>query len=61
MTYVLDDGAMAFTGDCLLIRGTGRTDFQQGESARPVSLRAPADFQSARFLPALSGAMIIAG
>ena len=32
MTYVLDDGVMAFTGDCLLIRGTGRTDFQQGDA-----------------------------
>jgi sulfur dioxygenase len=30
LTYVLDDGSMAFTGDCLLIRGSGRTDFQQG-------------------------------
>ena len=24
---------MAFTGDCLLIRGSGRTDFQQGDPA----------------------------
>jgi glyoxylase-like metal-dependent hydrolase (beta-lactamase superfamily II)/rhodanese-related sulfurtransferase len=32
MTYVLDDESMAFTGDCLLIRGSGRTDFQQGEA-----------------------------
>jgi len=31
ITYVLDDHSMAFTGDCLLIRGTGRTDFQQGD------------------------------
>jgi len=30
LTYVLDDETRAFTGDCLLIRGTGRTDFQQG-------------------------------
>jgi len=30
MTYVLDDHGMAFTGDSLLIRGCGRTDFQQG-------------------------------
>jgi sulfur dioxygenase len=30
VTYVLDDRTMAFTGDCLLIRGSGRTDFQQG-------------------------------
>src|SRR5206468_1675367 len=29
VTYVLDDHSMAFTGDCLLIRGSGRTDFQQ--------------------------------
>ena len=33
MTYVLDDRSMAFTGDCLLIRGCGRTDFQQGDNA----------------------------
>ena len=32
MTYVLDDETIAFTGDCLLIRGTGRTDFQQGDA-----------------------------
>jgi glyoxylase-like metal-dependent hydrolase (beta-lactamase superfamily II)/rhodanese-related sulfurtransferase len=31
LTYVLDNQAMAFTGDCLLIRGSGRTDFQQGD------------------------------
>jgi sulfur dioxygenase len=31
LTYVLDDQTMAFTGDCLLIRGSGRTDFQQGD------------------------------
>jgi glyoxylase-like metal-dependent hydrolase (beta-lactamase superfamily II)/rhodanese-related sulfurtransferase len=33
VTYVLDDHSMAFTGDCLLIRGSGRTDFQQGDAA----------------------------
>jgi sulfur dioxygenase len=32
VTYVLDDESMAFTGDCLLIRGSGRTDFQQGNA-----------------------------
>lgn len=32
VTYVLDDHGMAFTGDCLLIRGSGRTDFQQGDA-----------------------------
>ena len=31
MTYVLDDQSSAFTGDALLIRGCGRTDFQQGD------------------------------
>ena len=34
LTYVLDDESMAFTGDCLLIRGSGRTDFQQGDPHR---------------------------
>jgi sulfur dioxygenase len=32
LTYVLDDHSMAFTGDCLLIRGSGRTDFQEGDA-----------------------------
>lgn len=33
VTYVLDGEEMAFTGDCLLIRGCGRTDFQGGDPA----------------------------
>ncbi|MDA0218895.1 MAG: MBL fold metallo-hydrolase [Proteobacteria bacterium] len=33
LTFVLDDRSMAFTGDCLLIRGCGRTDFQGGDAA----------------------------
>ena len=33
VTYVLDDESRAFTGDALLIRGAGRTDFQQGDPA----------------------------
>jgi sulfur dioxygenase len=32
MSFVLDDESMAFTGDALLIRGCGRTDFQQGSA-----------------------------
>jgi sulfur dioxygenase len=32
LSYVLDDHTRAFTGDCLLIRGCGRTDFQQGDA-----------------------------
>jgi len=34
LTYVLDSEKMAFTGDCLLIRGCGRTDFQGGSAAQ---------------------------
>ena len=34
LTYVLDDRSMAFTGDALLIRGCGRTDFQEGSANR---------------------------
>ncbi len=34
LTYVLDDHSMAFTGDCLLIRGCGRTDFQSGSAGQ---------------------------
>jgi sulfur dioxygenase len=33
LTFVLDDKSMAFTGDSLLIRGCGRTDFQQGSAS----------------------------
>lgn len=32
-TFVLDDESMAFTGDALLVRGCGRTDFQGGSAA----------------------------
>ncbi|XP_061839014.1 persulfide dioxygenase ETHE1, mitochondrial [Nerophis lumbriciformis] len=34
MTLVTQDRGMAFTGDALLIRGCGRTDFQQGCAER---------------------------
>ncbi len=34
VTYVLQDRSMAFTGDALLVRGCGRTDFQQGDPRR---------------------------
>ena len=30
-TFVTNDQSRAFTGDCLLIRGAGRTDFQAGD------------------------------
>jgi rhodanese-related sulfurtransferase len=33
LSFVLDDQTLAFTGDALLIRGCGRTDFQQGSPA----------------------------
>jgi len=33
LSFVLDDESRVFTGDCLLIRGCGRTDFQQGSTA----------------------------
>lgn len=32
ITLVLDDSSCAFTGDCLLVRGCGRTDFQGGDA-----------------------------
>uniref|UniRef100_A0A914V4W4 Persulfide dioxygenase ETHE1, mitochondrial n=1 Tax=Plectus sambesii TaxID=2011161 RepID=A0A914V4W4_9BILA len=32
VTYVLHEDRMAFTGDALLIRGCGRTDFQEGSA-----------------------------
>lgn len=34
MTFVLADKSRVFTGDTLLIRGCGRSDFQQGNAAR---------------------------
>ncbi len=34
LSFVLDDLSLAFTGDALLIRGCGRTDFQQGSPAK---------------------------
>ena len=34
ISFVLDDKSMVFTGDSLLIRGCGRTDFQQGSSRK---------------------------
>ena len=34
LSFVLDDQSVAFTGDSLLIRGCGRTDFQQGSPDR---------------------------
>ena len=33
LTYVTEDQMKAFTGDALLIRGCGRSDFQQGDAA----------------------------
>ncbi len=32
MSFVLSDNSMVFTGDALLIRGCGRSDFQQGSA-----------------------------
>lgn len=34
LSFVLDDHTMVFTGDALLIRGCGRSDFQQGDAVR---------------------------
>jgi glyoxylase-like metal-dependent hydrolase (beta-lactamase superfamily II)/rhodanese-related sulfurtransferase len=34
LSYVTDDQKIAFTGDCLMIRGAGRTDFQQGDAKK---------------------------
>ena len=58
LTYVLDDHSMAFTGDCLLIRGSGRTDFQQGDPAAMYRSVHEQIFTLARRLPAVSGARL---
>ena len=34
ISFVLDAKSMVFTGDALLIRGCGRTDFQQGSASK---------------------------
>ena len=34
LSFVLSDQSMVFTGDALLIRGCGRSDFQEGDAAR---------------------------
>jgi len=34
MSFVWHQNAAVFTGDALLIRGCGRTDFQQGDSSK---------------------------
>lgn len=34
LTYVTPDRSIAFTGDALLVRGSGRTDFQQGDARK---------------------------
>ncbi len=34
LSYVTADHRMVFTGDALLVRGAGRTDFQQGDACR---------------------------
>ena len=33
ISYLSDDQRLAFTGDCLLIRGSGRSDFQSGHAS----------------------------
>jgi glyoxylase-like metal-dependent hydrolase (beta-lactamase superfamily II)/rhodanese-related sulfurtransferase len=34
LTYALDNDVMAFTGDSLMIRSAGRTDFQEGSASK---------------------------
>ncbi|MEQ9499354.1 MAG: MBL fold metallo-hydrolase [Deltaproteobacteria bacterium] len=34
VTFVTPDRTMAFTGDALMVRGTGRTDFQEGDAGQ---------------------------
>lgn len=33
LSFVMDDRSRVFTGDALLVRGTGRTDFQKGDAS----------------------------
>lgn len=34
LSFLLDDQSSVFTGDALLVRGAGRTDFQEGDASR---------------------------
>ena len=55
ITLVVDDESMAFTGDTLLIRGCGRTDFQQGDARtmyRSVQTQILALPETAKLYPA---------
>ncbi|XP_023289475.1 persulfide dioxygenase ETHE1, mitochondrial, partial [Orussus abietinus] len=51
VTYVCEEQGIAFTGDALLIRGCGRTDFQGGssrtlyESVHKVIFNLPANYK----------------
>jgi sulfur dioxygenase len=62
LTYVLDDRSMAFTGDALLIRGCGRTDFQQGSLLYPAhdyrGLTASSVGEERMFNPRLGGQIL---
>jgi glyoxylase-like metal-dependent hydrolase (beta-lactamase superfamily II) len=59
MSFVLDDRSIVFTGDCLLIRGSGRTDLQDGNASalhRSVHTRLyvlPVDVRARRTLVVL--------
>ena len=55
-SYILPD--RVFTGDTLLIRGTGRTDFQNGERASAIRFAVWAAAQAARGDAGLSGARL---
>ncbi|KTG38845.1 hypothetical protein cypCar_00047373 [Cyprinus carpio] len=46
VTYVTEDERMAFTGDALLIRGCGRTDFQQGQETPALHIQHNTDFKT---------------
>lgn len=51
VTYVTEDERMAFTGDALLIRGCGRTDFQQGQETPALHIQHNTDFKTVRLIP----------
>ena len=45
LTYVWHDKGMAFTGDVILVRGCGRTDFQEGLYLKIISVKNKFDLQ----------------
>ena len=58
VSYLTGDRRAVFTGDALLIRGAGRTDFQEGDARPPLSIRSRQALRAGRRLRGLPGARL---